>query len=54
MVRSKKAGTSMGTFQKLEILWLDLERLRLLWANPKKTVISMVRSQKAGTSMGKS
>ena len=58
----------MGKSQKLEILWIDLRRLKLLWVNPrswnsmvktKKAGIpeagnSIVRSQKAGTSMGKS
>ena len=43
----------MGATQKLEILWLDLKRLKLLWVNPRSWN-SMVKSQKAGTSMGKS
>ena len=53
MVRSQKARASLGESQELEVLWLDLKRLELLWVVPKPGT-AMLRSQRAGTSMGKS
>ena len=35
LVKSKKAGTSLGKSQMLEILWLDIKRLELIWVNPR-------------------
>ena len=53
MGRSQNVGTSMGKFQKLEILWLDVKGWNI-YGSISEAANSKVRSQKAETSMGKS